>query len=363
MAVEGAGRLSRVDQKEDFGDKAESSEARTRPIHVGMIVGNEHDRALERKVGQAIKLTGNNDINKIIDMIDRSEVVTKTIHLTPSYFRKSIRHDISKVDVFWNRISDADLNPELIAVADRFVRQSNRNVIDAPANMSGSRRHRVSEKLASLEGVRMPKTLLLRMPDRHRVARQLAAVDFRFPAILRAAGTHSGEIVALIDDIDGASPIFGDRKNEYYITEFVDVRGSDDLYRKSRFFVVGDRIIVRQHIIAKNWNIHGASSREYMVHHPELLDEARKVLIGQVDSLKDETLRALHLIRDTMDLEYFGIDACVMPDGSLTVFEANATMNFNPTFRNPATQYNRAALAPMVEAVRRLLVAKAAKRR
>ena len=117
-------------------------------------------------------------------------------------------------------------------------------------------------------------------------------------------------------------------------------------------------MVVRQHIVAQTWSVHGASSRAYMASQPHLLEEGRAMLEGGFDALPEITRSALHAIRDRMNLDYFGLDACIDPAGRVVVFEANATMNFQPDFRNPATQSNRAAVAPAVAAVRKLLYAK-----
>ncbi len=332
-------------------------------ISVGMILGNDTDRHIEHDRIKTVALRGNNDANLLISLIDDPTIVWSRVQLTPSYFRKRISHNLSGFDVLWNLISDADQHPKVLAVADRLTEGFAGATIDAPSQILGTRRHQVAARLQGIRGVTMPKTLLLRFPNRERLTRQIEQAAFRFPAILRVAGEHNGHVLGLIDGIDGASPIFGDRQREYYLTEFVDVRAADGLYRKSRFFVVGDQIIVRQHIAAPHWNIHGASSRAYMVQHKTLLEEARSLLTGQFAALPLATQQALEGIRGAMKMDYFGIDACIGPDGSLTVFEANATMNFNPAFRNPATQYNRAAVSPMIEATRRLLELRVSERR
>lgn len=331
-------------------------------INIGFLAGNEHDRALTLDPTVKIHTLGNNDANVLLTLIGDPDITWTRIHLTPSYFRKGTRFDLTPIDVLWNMISDADQHPGLLEVADRFVARFPGAVIDSPAQVKRTRRHHIADRLQGLPGVHMPRTLLLRNPTRDRVGRQVEASDFRFPAILREAGAHNGAVLRLAEGVDDCAPVFGDRRREFYLTEFVDVRAADGLYRKSRFFVVGEEVIVRQHLVAQAWNIHGASSRDYMVHHPHLLREASELLQGQFEALPELTRTALHAIRDAMGMDYFGIDACIMPDGSLTVFEANATMNFNPAFRNPATQYNRAAVPPMVAATRRLLVRRASER-
>src|SRR5262249_33099721 len=132
----------------------------------------------------------------------------------------------------------------------------------------------------------------------------------------------------------------------------------DGIYRKTRFFFVGDRIITRQHILHNDWLIHGRSARGFMTDRPEMLAESRAMLIDGFDALPGHTQAALHGIRQAIGLDYAGIDCCVDEAGRVVVFECNATMSFRPVFRNPATQHNRAALPRMLSALRRLIHAK-----
>ncbi|WP_421932515.1 ATP-grasp domain-containing protein [Phenylobacterium sp.] len=329
---------------------------------IGFILGNDTDRAILFDQDGGILLMGNNDADRVFGLLEGEAFNWARLHFTPSYFRKARHWDVSKVDVLWNMVSDADQNPETLSVIEKFTRGLDIPIIDPAAAIKQTRRHHISARLAGLENVVMPKTLLLRNPSLERVKRQLEEADFRFPAIVRRTGSHNGEFLGLFESAEAIEGCYGDRRNEYYITEFVDVRAADGIYRKTRFFFVGEAIVLRQHILADVWNIHGNTSRRFMVNHPEMVEESRAALLGGFDAQPEITRTALRAIRDRIGLDYFGIDVCVQADGRLVVFEANATMNFNPFFRNPAMQHNRAAVAPMVAAVTELLHAKLAQR-
>jgi hypothetical protein len=322
-----------------------------------MILGT--DDHTDIKTGRVdVKVSGNNDAHHVLSLLGSDRIRWERVHLSPSYFRKPWRYDRTRYDVLWNMVTDADQNPELLTVIDRFTREMRVPVIDPAAAIKKTRRHMVSETLAGLSDVHTPRTLLLRNPTLERVRKQVADTGFQFPGIVRRTGAHNGQFLGLFDTPEAIEGVYGDRKREYYLTEYVDVRAPDGLFRKSRFYFVGREIIVRQHIVAPDWNIHGASTRDLMIHRPDLLDEGRAVLTGQFAGLSPVTKAALEAIRDRMGLDYFGLDACIRPDGSVVVFEANATMNFHPKFENPATQYNRAALEPMLAAIRTLIYEK-----
>lgn len=327
-------------------------------IRVGFIVGNDADRVIQFNQDAFVPVQGNNDADRVLDLCGGGRFDWTRLHIAPSYFRKARRWDTSKIDVLWNMVSDHDQNPETLKVIDRFTSEVGIPLINPAQAVRQTRRHLIPGRLASLEGVRTPQTLLLRNPTLDRVRRQTEETGFQFPAILRRTGSHNGEVVGVFETAAAIEGVYGDRRHEYYLTEFVDVRRLDGLYRKSRFFFIGEDIVVRQHIIADTWKIHGSSSRSYMAKAPHLQEEARAMLTGGFEALPTVTRAALQAIRTRIGLEYSGLDAYIDPDGGVLVFEANATMNFQPDFRNPMTQYNRASVAPAVSAVSKLLYAK-----
>lgn len=51
-----------------------------------------------------------------------------------------------------------------------------------------------------------------------------------------------------------------------------------------------------------------------------------------------------------MGLDYFGIDCNLQPDGTVILFEANATTNFFPLGRTPVSAYLKPLLLPVAVA-------------
>lgn len=324
---------------------------------IGLICGS--DTASQIVWDQSIKsgAVGNNDSMAMLKHL-HPDVVLHRMHLAPSYFRQPLRYTFTRKTLLWNAISDEVQNPKTLAIAQKLVAETKLHIINPPSLIPRTSRVGTAKQLAGIDGVLAPKVLVLRNPTRERVARQVAEAGFTFPGILRKTGTHNGEVVGLFPDLDSLEPIFGDRKNEYNLIEYVDVRRGDRLYRKTRFFFVGDQVITRQHIVSDDWSVHGKSSRRVMSEREDLLVESRAMLIDGFEALPDHVRTAVHAIRERMGLEYLGLDCCILESGEVVVFECNATMNFNPFFRNPAMQHNRAALPRYLDAVRALVMAR-----
>ena len=61
-----------------------------------------------------------------------------------------------------------------------------------------------------------------------------------------------------------------------------------------------------------------------------------------------------------MGLDYAGVDFALAPDGSVLLFEANATMAIVPPDQDPIWDYRRPAVAAVQDAARRMLLPRAA---
>ncbi|WP_310541193.1 hypothetical protein [Phenylobacterium sp.] len=327
---------------------------------VGFIVGNDFDRTIQFDQEGVVYLQGNNDAGRVLALLPEREFDHARIHIAPSYFRKARRWNVSEIDVFWNMVSDADQNPKTLDAIEKFTADFDIPVIDPPHQVRHTRRHQIALRLAGIDNVHMPKTLLLRNPTLERLKRQVEEAAFEFPAIIRRTGTHNGQMLGVVASLEEIEGVYGDRNNDYYLTEFVDFRRADGWYRKTRFFLVGGDIVVRQHVVSENWNIHGRSGREMADDSPQRL-EAKAIVGGGFAGLPEITRAALREIGDRMGLEYFGLDASVDADGRVLVFEANATMNFLPSSGHMRGR-SAAALEPMLAAVRKLVLAKAGQR-
>lgn len=206
------------------------------------------------------------------------------------------------------------------------VAKSRANCFNDPAAIQGTRRDLVAEKLAGIAGLCMPRTLRLRIHEPAELGEAIAREGLAWPLLLRVAGNHGGKDLVKVDrpeDLRAALRELPWGGRPVYVTEFVDFRGDDGLYRKLRLVVVGRDVFLRHHIPARDWLVH-AESR---VPDAGLLERELGELEGFEQGLLPVLRERVLAIADALDLDYFGIDASLLPDGRLLVFEANATMN------------------------------------
>lgn len=227
-------------------------------------------------------------------------------------------------------VVNAVTEPHRCSVALRtieaVVAKTQANCFNHPAAIQGTRRDLVSERLAGIEGLCMPRTLRLRIDEPAELGEAIARAGLSWPVLLRVAGDHGGKDLTKVDRPEDLRAALRDLPwggRPVYVTEFVDFRGDDGLYRKMRLVVAGREIFLRHHIPSADWLVH-ADSR---VPRAELLERELQELEGFDQGLLPVLRERVLAIADALGLDYFGIDASLLPDGRLLVFEANATMN------------------------------------
>ena len=91
-------------------------------------------------------------------------------------------------------------------------------------------------------------------------------------------------------------------------------------------------------------------SESYRVEEQRFLEDMPAVL-------GERAMTALAQIAQSLGLDYGGVDFALDKDGTLLLFEANATMLINPPGPEPVWDYRRAATARALAAAQQLLEA------
>jgi hypothetical protein len=170
---------------------------------------------------------------------------------------------------------------------------------------------------------------------------------------VRPAGTHGGEDFERMED-HAQLRIFLSRHDagSYYLTPFVDYRSDDGYFRKYRFVCVGDEILPYHLAIDDKWKVHHVTTS--MASHPWMQAEERAFLDDPWRVFDVVQRTGLQLIRDTIGLDYFGIDCSLARDGAVVVFEVNASMlvhgnNHRFPYKTAAVERIKQAFHTMLE--------------
>lgn len=276
------------------------------------------------------------------------------LHITKGYFRQNRRHAFDNYDLLVNLITDADKNSAVLQVLEKALAGTRTPVLNPPAKVRATTRDGVAKLLAGVEHLLVPRVRKLRRPSAHVLRGLRDSGAMTFPAILRPAGTHSGNITSLIADPD--DPIEAARNAaDFYLTEFVDFRSGDGLYRKYRVFVFGGIPVFRHLLISDSWNVHMADRDRFMMSRPELLAESQALYDRGVENFPANVQAIFRSVAERLGLDFFGIDFGILPDGRAVLFEANATMNFFPVSSDPRLAAMQLCVPPAQAAFERMI--------
>jgi hypothetical protein len=245
--------------------------------------------------------------------------------------------------VMVNAIGDADLCRTALANAEQIAAQTAAPVINPPAMVRATGRESNARRLAKIPNVIAP-----------RISQLSCAGDLHFPLLLRAPGYHTGQFFIHVETrsalADAAASLpCGDP----LVIEYLDARGPDGMARKYRVMFIGGALYPLHLAISADWKVHYFTAA--MEADPAFRAEEQRFLDDMPTVLGHRAMTALTAIQAALGLDYAGIDFALRPDGSLLLFEANATMAIIPPGADPIWDYRRRALTAAMAAARHLL--------
>jgi glutathione synthase/RimK-type ligase-like ATP-grasp enzyme len=265
---------------------------------------------------------------------------------------------IPPIAVAVNAICDGDTNSTVLGVAEAVIEHLRIPVVNHPQAVLRTTREAVSAALAGDPDLRVPKTVRIRPTAIAQIASMMESGELVAPFLFRAAGIHGGVDLTLIEGPGDLALLdrFAFDGREFYVTEFVDFRSPDGLYRKHRVFVVDGTPIARHMLVWKTWNVH-AENRDLMSSNPEYQEEERVFL----ETFSADRYPVFQRIAQRLGLDFFGVDFGIDSDGRLIVFEANACFRaWRSEELDGRLDYHKAALDSLRNAFTKMLHARIA---
>jgi tetratricopeptide (TPR) repeat protein len=229
-------------------------------------------------------------------------------------------------DLVFNAVGDPDIAAPLAERLLRFARRCGRPVLNPPAAVARTQRHRMCELLGDLDDVVVPACIRFDGPAiaDPALSERLANAGIEWPLLARPASTHGGDGLVLCESLEALQDALGSSPCGHYLTRFRDYRSADGCYRKYRIIFV-DREPLPYHLaISSHWMVHYFSAD--MTANAWKIAEERAFLEEPETALGSRAMRAVNAIGRRLDLDYGGVDFTLLPDGRVLLFEANATM-------------------------------------
>jgi hypothetical protein len=112
--------------------------------------------------------------------------------------------------------------------------------------------------------------------------------------------------------------------DELLVIQYLDARGPDGMARKYRVMFIDGQLYPLHLAVSSHWKVHYFSAD--MAENAAFRQEEERFLNDMPAVLGETGMRALQDVCTALGLEYAGIDFALSADGSILLFEANATM-------------------------------------
>jgi hypothetical protein len=229
---------------------------------------------------------------------------------------------VPKVDLIFNAICNPDTNQKSLKVTQNIVDTLKVPVLNHPQHILRTGRENIYELFKNRDGIIFPKTIRIRPRCLSDVRKVVDSEKFELPFLFREAGYHAGKNLELVrnwDDIHELEKFAFDGR-DYYLTQFVDFKSQDGLYRKYRVIVIDGKPYPRHLIISDLWNVHAESRKEIMSKNVECLEEEKNFL----RDFHQRDLSFFSTFYQELKLDFFGVDFSYHPDGRMIIFEINS---------------------------------------
>ena len=254
-------------------------------------------------------------------------------------------------DLVFNAIGDADLCALALAQATAVIARTAVPVLNRPEQVRLTGRTGTTKLFADLPGVVLPRV--------RQLPRAVVPAEIRdFPMLLRAVGFHTGRYFVRVERSQDLAPALAALPGEdILVIEPLDARGADGMHRKYRVMIIDGELYPLHLAISHDWKVHYFTGA--MQENPAYREEELRFLQDMPGVLGARAMSALTAIAQRMGLDYGGVDFALAPDGSLLLFEANATMAILMPGRDPLWDYRRPAIQRALDEARKLVLRRA----
>lgn len=241
-------------------------------------------------------------------------------------------------DLVLNNIACADRMPVSLKALEAFLGQqeragTRRPVINHPRQVLKTSRVENAATLNSIENVVFPATAAINGQDlaNGTAASTMEQAGIEFPVIVRPKGSHTGSGVHLAHDETSLARYAAgaDASGDFYLIQYHDLKDDRGLFNKMRLFCIDGVWYPVACLTHNEWNVH-SGDRYAVMDKNGFTQEKERAFLGDMPTfLRRKAMDALTAIERQVGLDFFGVDATVLPDGGLFIFECNAAMRHN----------------------------------
>jgi len=232
-------------------------------------------------------------------------------------------------DVIVNTIGDADRYAHALAKLENTAYTNHPVFINHPDDVVNTCPDKLYTLLEHSDTLIHPKTVKINPRSLNDVKTALHKSSLTTPFIMKEASSPAGRRKSILiesdDDIHLLEQFAFDGRG-YYLSEFIDYHSKDGLYRKYRFYLIGNKIIPGFLIISDNWEIHNDEEA-----HKGMKKDLARIEEEEKDFLKQFSKKRLHLFKEIKEktlLDYFALDCAFNRQNRPIIFKVSSEKHF-----------------------------------
>ncbi len=260
-------------------------------------------------------------------LLESSDVALDMLYVVPG---QPLPNSLPEHDLVFVAVGESDQNRPLLKQIESLMSDWPRPVINRPAQIARLSRDGACALLKSAPGVVIPTSARVDRETLEHIGRGELSIsscldESKFPIIVRPVGSHAGKGLVKLDRSTAiAGYLQTISEHEFYVTPFIDYRGPDGQYRKSRIAVIDARPFICHMAISDHWMIHYMNAG--MGESAAKRTEEARFMAGFDTDFAQRHATAFAAITDRTGLDYYGIDCAETPDGELLIFEVDTSM-------------------------------------
>jgi len=289
-------------------------------------------------------------------LLDGSDIALHILYVVPG---QPLPNSLPEHDIAIATPCESDQNRAVLREIQRLIPSWPCTVLNRPDGIMRSARERMHSLLGAVPELLMPATVQVCRTALEQMGHgSRAAADFlseaTFPLIVRPVDSHAGRSLAKLDEPSSiAAYLASQQEPEFFVSRFVDYRGSDGLFRKYRVMWVDGRAYPVHMAISEGWKVWYYNAG--MANSAGKREEEARFMAEFDNSFARRHARALEAIAERFGLEYFGIDCAELPDGRLLVFEGGVDLAAHDMDRPDVYPYKSAHMQKLFAAFRDML--------
>ncbi len=230
-------------------------------------------------------------------------------------------------DVLFVAIGESEATHALLEELQPVLATWPRPVINPPEQIMQTSRDQTYALLHDAPGIVIPPSVRLERSVLEGIRQGDISIDtvlpgFSFPIIVRPVDSHAGHGLARLASADEFENYLSqNQETRFFISPFVDYRGTDGLFRKFRVVLIDGRPYAGHMGISAHWMIHYLNAG--MTEDANKREEEARFMAEFDHEFAQRHATAVAAINTRFGLDYLVIDCAETAQGELLIFEVD----------------------------------------